>query len=61
MLEKLSTIEEKIVLSIDLLEIAKNYCEFNFDKGKEISAIGTILEVVLNTQRNLADEIDDII
>lgn len=61
MLETLTSVEEKITLSIDLLEIAKNYCEYNFDKGQEVSAIGGLLKVVLEEQKQLADCIDDLI
>lgn len=60
MLTTITQIEEKITLSIDLLEIAKDYCEFNFDKGQEVVAIGTILKVVLEEQKELADKIDDL-
>ena len=59
-LKKVLLLEEKITRSIDLLEIAKDYCSANFDKGREVSAIGTILDVVLDTQLELADELDDI-
>lgn len=59
-LEKIQLFEEKVTRTIDLLEIAKDYCSANFDKGREISAVGTILNVVLDTQLKLADELDDI-
>ena len=59
-LKKVLLLEEKITRSIDLLESAKDYCSANFDKGREVSAIGTILDVVLDTQLELADELDDI-
>ena len=59
-LKKVLLLEKKITRSIDLLEIAKDYCSANFDKGREVSAIGTILDVVLDTQLELADELDDI-
>ena len=61
MLDTLSTIEEKVTLSIDLLEIAKNYCDYNFDKGQELSAVGTILKVVLDEQKSLADSLDELV
>ncbi len=59
-LEILNSLEEKIISSIDLLEIAKNYCEYNFDKSQEISAMGTLLNIVLNEQRQLANCIDEL-
>lgn len=59
-LEKISLLEEKVSRSIDLLEIAKDYCSANFDKSKEISAVGTIVDVILDTQLKLAEELDNI-
>lgn len=58
--EKISQLEEKVLRSIDLLEIAKDYCSANFDKSKKISAVGTIVDVILDTQLNLAEELDNI-
>lgn len=58
--EKISQLEEKVLRSIDLLEIAKDYCSANFDKSKEISAVGTIVDVILDTQLKLAEELDNI-
>ena len=58
--EKISQIEEKVLRSIDLLEIAKDYCSAKFDKSKEISAVGTIVDVILDTQLKLAEELDNI-
>ena len=61
MLEKVTSIEEKIMLSIELLEFAKKYCESNFDKGNEIVSIGSLLGVILREQRDIVDSVDDII
>ena len=58
--EKISQLEEKVLRSIDLLEIAQDYCSANFDKSKEISAVGTIVDVILDTQLKLAEELDNI-
>ena len=60
-LKSLTSIEEKITLSIDLLEIAKNYSEHNFDKGQEVIALGSLLEVVLEVQKHVADSLDGLI
>ena len=59
-LNNLIKLEEKITLSLDLLEVAKGYCEYNFDKGQEVVAICSILEVVLEAQKELADTIDSL-
>ena len=60
-LNNLVQLEEKITLSLDLLEVAKGYCEYNFDKGQEVVAICSILEVVLEAQRELADKLDELV
>ena len=39
LIEKISHIEEQITLNINLLEIARGYCEYNFDKACEISIL----------------------
>ena len=50
--------EEKINLTIDLLEIIKAYCDFNYDKTMEIPTIGSVVEIALKTQKELAREFD---
>ena len=57
-LKKTMLIEEKITLSLDLLEVAKGYCEKNFDKGKEVVALSSILQVILDVQRDLIDTLE---
>lgn len=59
--EELSQIEEQITLNIDLLEIAKSYCDYNFDKASEVSSVGAILSVILKEQRALAEKFDSIL
>lgn len=59
-IEKFNTIEEQITLSIDLLEIAKSYCDCNFDKASEVSTLGAIIGIVLKEQKNLASNFDGI-
>ena len=59
--EKISHIEKQITTNIDLLEIAKGYCEYNFDKSSEISALGAILSIILEEQKELAQCFDCIL
>ena len=59
--EKISHIEKQIITNIDLLEIAKGYCEYNFDKSSEISALGAILSIILEEQKELAQCFDGIL
>lgn len=56
---EISKIEEELRESIDLTEIAKTYCEFNYDKSVEISILGTILQIILDKQQILRDKIDE--
>lgn len=60
-LEKITELEEKITTSINLLEIVKGYCEHNFDKGESVCAIISLLDVVLNDQKNLAQHFDELV
>ena len=59
--KKISHIEEQITLNIDLLEIAKSYCDYNFDKGTEICSVGALIGVILKEQREIADCLDTIL
>ena len=52
--------EEKINLCINLLEIAKTYCDFNYDKTAEVPIIGSLLEIILNIQKEQETSITDI-
>ena len=58
---KISHIEEQITLNINLLEIARGYCEYNFDKACEISTLGSLIEIILDNQQNLAKNVDGIL
>ena len=59
-LKKICEIEEQVISKIDLLEIAKSYCDYHFEKGYELSALGTIISIILKEQKAIADSIDDI-
>ena len=41
-----------------MLEILKVYCDFNYDKNVEIPTIGTVVEIALENQKELAKEFD---
>lgn len=60
MFKKITQSERKIISCINLLQIAKNYCEYNYDKGNEIVSLGTLLEVILEEENELLNNIDDI-
>lgn len=57
-MEKISKFEEKLNFSIDLLELAKSYCDVNYDKSMEVSTIATALELVILKQKELVKELD---
>ncbi len=59
-LNKYTKLEEKITLSMDLLEVARGYCEYNFDKGQEVVALHSVIELLLETHRDIAEEFDKI-
>lgn len=57
-MEKIVELERQLNVNIDLLEIAKAYCEFNNDKSDEISALIPILEIILDNQKNVRRSLD---
>ena len=59
-IENMNKIEEHVNLSINLLKVAKTYCEYNFDKAGEVSTLNSIIDIVLNEQKTLANDIDSI-
>lgn len=60
-LNKVTSMEEKITLSINLLEIAKAYCEFNREKSDEISSLFSILEIILVEQKKLISDVENLL
>lgn len=51
-IKTITSIEEQLNRSNDLLEIAKAYCEYKCDTSDEISTLFSILEIILENQRN---------
>ena len=58
--EKLNEFERDINASIDLLSVAKGYCDLNYDKSSELVAISTVIEILLNKQLKLASDFDSL-
>ena len=50
--------EALIADNIDLLEIAKDYCEYNHDKSIAMATMRTMLNVILKNQKNIAQKLD---
>lgn len=59
--EKLNEFEREINTSIDLLSVAKGYCDLNYDKSSELVAISTVIEILLSKQLKLASDFDSLI
>lgn len=59
-LDIFNNIERKVNFNIHLLKVAKDFCEFNFDKANEISTLFTILEIALAKQKEIASNFDNI-
>ena len=57
---KIINFEERLIQNIDLLEIAKSYCEFNSYKGAEISALYSVIDIILENHKALVREFDKI-
>lgn len=59
-MQKYITIEEKMIINTDLLQIAKDYCEFNGDKSRTTSSLLSLIEVMLNNQKSINADFDEI-
>lgn len=60
-IDKINDLEQKINFSIDLLEVAKGFCEINYDKASEMSSISTVIEILLKNQKELAGNLDSLL
>ena len=59
-MENIVNLEERLIQNMDLLEIAKSYCEHNSYKGVEISALYSVIDIILENHKALAREFDRI-
>ena len=59
-MEKILKLEERVYTNMDLLEIAKTYCEFNYDKSKEISVLNSIIDIIIENQKLITRELCEI-
>ena len=55
---KIIEIEKQLNSNIDLLEIAKDYCEFNIDKSIFASRLLSMLEIILINQKKISIDLD---
>ena len=56
--EKINEIERNINSSIDLLNIVKAYCDFNYEKSSELVAVSTAIDILLAKQLQVASDFD---
>lgn len=59
-MEKFMDIEERVSLNVDLLQIAKDYCEFNIDKSIAIGTLMPLIEITLKNQKDIITNLDRI-
>ena len=57
-MENIIEFEQKMNTNIDLLEIAKDYCEFNLDKSVTPSTLISLIDIVLQNQKKLINDFD---
>ena len=46
--------------SIDMLELARDYCEFNMEKSSKFNALAQVLGFVIKDLKKMAQDIDTI-
>ena len=58
---KICSLEEKLNVNNDLILVAKNYCESNYDKVSEISTLYSMLEIISEKQKEISFVLDEIL
>ena len=59
-MEKIINIEEQMNANVDLLQIARDYCEFNIDKSATIGFLISLIEIILENQKNIVANFDEL-
>ena len=57
-LANLNILEQKITTNIDLIEIAKKYCEAERENSKAAGLLYTLINIIVENQYELLDIID---
>ena len=60
-IKEITDLEQKLNTGLDLLEVAKIYCEFNYDKSDELSAVSSVLDIVIQIQKSAAVTLDNLL
>ena len=59
-MEKIVDIEEQMNINVDLLQIARDYCEYNIENSQATSSLMSLLEIMLQKQRNIVADFDEL-
>lgn len=57
-MEKIIDIEEQMNINVDLLQIARDYCEYNIENSNVTNSLMTLLDVMLQNQKNIVAHFD---
>ena len=60
-MEKIIDIEEQMNINVDLLQIARDYCEYNIENSKIASPLLSLIEILLHNQKNIVADIDEVV
>ena len=59
-MEEFAYLEEHFNINVDILELAKDYCEFNYDKSSSLSRLLVLLDIILANQKIIAAKLDNV-
>lgn len=59
-MEKIIDIEEQMNINVDLLQIARDYCEYNIENSHATTSLMSLLEIMLQKQRNIVADFDEL-
>ena len=55
----LNILEQKVLINLDLIDIARVYCEAEADKSEAVMNLGTLMDIIDNNQRDILKTIDE--
>ena len=59
-MEKIIDIEEQMNANVDLLQVARDYCEYNIENSRATSSLIPLLEIMLQKQRSIVADFDEL-
>ena len=60
-MEKITEIEEKLNLTIGILDLMRAYCEVNAEQSDKIPTLIPTLDLVLDIQKTLMNDIEPLV